>query len=145
MREYIVLAGIGLLAATLLIWLTLRLRRWWKAYLLGIRMGRAANGEQLAERWLLANGYRILERQASRRCAMHINGRVAEFDVRADLIVARGDERLLVEVKTGHVADPRVPQTRRQLREYAEVFGVDRVYLFDATAQRLLEVSFPPG
>lgn len=143
MREPLTLALAGLAVAALLVWLTLVIRRWWKAQVLGARMDRAADGEALAERWLVANGFVILERQASRRCLMHINNRVAEFDVRADLLVARGDERLLVEVKTGEVADPRVPQTRRQLREYADVFDVDSVMVFDATRQRLYEVSFP--
>lgn len=133
----------GLLVAALVVWLTLSLRRWWMARRLGERMDRAADGEQLAERWLVNQGYTILERQASRRCVMYINNRIAEFDVRADLIVTQGDERLLVEVKTGEVADPRVPQTRRQLREYADVFDVDAVVVFDATRQRLYRVAFP--
>lgn len=133
----------GLLVAALVVWLTLSLRRWWMARRLGERMDRAADGEQLAERWLVNQGYTILERQASRRCVMYINDRIAEFDVRADLIVTQGDERLLVEVKTGEVADPRVPQTRRQLREYADVFDVDAVVVFDATRQRLYRVAFP--
>ena len=143
MSQQFALVFVGLAAAALVVWITLSLRRWWKARVLGARMGRAADGEQLAERWLIAQGYTILERQASRRCVMYINDRVAEFDVRADLIVAQGDERLLVEVKTGEVADPRVPQTRRQLREYAEIFEVDAVAVFDATRQRLYRVAFP--
>lgn len=132
----------GLLAAALLVILTLRIRRWWKAWLLGRRMAIAADGEVDAARWLEAQGYRIVERQASRRRIMHINGRVAEYDVRADLLVERDGQRLLVEVKTGEAADPRFPPTRRQLREYCAVFGVDRIYLFDATSLRLHEIQF---
>lgn len=143
MNQHVALLLAGLVAAALVVWLTLILRRWWNARLLDARMGRAADGEQLAERWLVAQGYTILERQASRRCVMYINDRVAEFDVRADVLVQHGDERLLVEVKTGEVADPRVPQTRRQLREYADVFDVDAVMIFDATRQRLYRVDFP--
>lgn len=143
MEQYLALVLAGLVVVALLAWLTLSFRRWWMARRLGERMDRAADGEQLAERWLVAQGYTILERQATRRCVMHINDRVAEFDVRADLLVALGDERLLVEVKTGEVADPRVPQTRRQLREYAALFEVDAVAVFDATRQRLYRVVFP--
>lgn len=143
MEQHVALVIAGLLVAAVVVWLTLSLRRWWMARRLGARMDRAADGEQLAERWLVAQGYTILERQASRRCVMYINDRVAEFDVRADLLVALGDERLLVEVKTGEVADPRVPQTRRQLREYAELFEVDAVAVFDATRKRLYRVAFP--
>lgn len=142
MRDPRLISALALLAAVLLVVLTLRIRRWWKARLLGARMDTAAEGEVLAERWLAANGYRILERQASRRCIMHINGRVAEYDVRADLLVQRDEQRLLVEVKTGEAADPRFPATRRQLREYAAVFEVDAVYLFDATNLRLHHIEF---
>ena len=143
MRSPLFVALAALLAAALLVYLTLAIRRWWKARVLARRMGLAADGEALAERWLEARGHRIIQRQASRRCTMHINGRVAEFDVRADLIVDIEGEEALVEVKTGEAADPRLPATRRQLREYCAVFGVDRVFVFDASAQRLHEIEFP--
>lgn len=106
-------------------------------------MDRAASGERRAERWLEARGYRVLQRQLSKRSLMHIDGRVAEYDARADLLVQMGDERVIVEVKTGEAADPRLPATRRQLREYAAVFGVERVFLFDASRDRLHRVEFP--
>lgn len=129
--------------AAALIWLTLALRRWWKARILHTRMDLASRGEANAEAWLAAQGYRVLERQLSRRCQMHINGRVAEFDVRADLLVQMGEETAVVEVKTGEAADPRLPATRRQLREYCEVFEVEQIYLFDANESRLHKVEFP--
>ncbi len=126
-------------------WLTLLLRRWWKARALHARMAVASDGEAAAERWLVAQGYTVLARQVTRRCSMHINGRVAEFDVRADFVVRIGDEDAIVEVKTGDAADPRMPATRRQIREYADVFGVDRVYVFDAGRAQLYAVEFPPA
>lgn len=126
-----------------LVWLTLTLRRWWKARILYVRMDAAAAGEVRAEAWLADQGYRVLERQVSRRCLMHINGRVAEFDVRADLLVQMGDHVAVVEVKTGEAADPRLPATRRQLREYCEVLEVNEIYVFDATAGRLHKIEFP--
>jgi len=137
------LAALGLTLAATLVWLTLALRRWWKARVLAERMEVASDGERRAERWLSAQGYRVLERQLTRRCVMHINQRVAEYDVRADLLVRMGDEDVIVEVKTGEAADPRLPATRRQLREYCDVFGVDRIFLFDANTERLHEVQFP--
>lgn len=143
MRTSLLIALVAALAAGLTVLLTLQVRRWWKARVLQARMGVAAAGEVDAERWLEARGYAIVERQAQRRCTMHVNGRVAEFDVRADLLVARDGQRLVVEVKTGDAADPRFPPTRRQLREYCAIFGVDRIYLFDAGLQRLHEVRFP--
>lgn len=140
-----VVAVLLVLAASLLAmagWAALAIRRWWKARVLHIRMATASDGERLAEHWLAAQGHRVLERQLSKRCTMHIDGRVAEYDIRADLLVQMGDERVIVEVKTGEAADPRLPATRRQLREYAAVFGVERVYLFDATRERLYEIVF---
>jgi Holliday junction resolvase-like predicted endonuclease len=137
-------AYVGILALiAALVWLTLAIRRLWKAKVLHERMDLAADGEALAERWLAAQGYRVLERQLSRRCQMHINGRVAEYDVRADLLVQMGEEVAVVEVKTGEAADPRLPSTRRQLREYCAVFEVDHIYLFDANTSRLHKVEFP--
>jgi Holliday junction resolvase-like predicted endonuclease len=124
-------------------YLALFIRRWYKARILHTRMQLASEGEQSAERYLLAQGHKILERQALQRATMHINNRVAEFDVRADLLVQMGDDIALVEVKTGEAADPRHPATRRQLREYADLFDVDRLFLFDATAQKLHEIHFP--
>jgi Holliday junction resolvase-like predicted endonuclease len=140
-RALAYLAILALLAA--LVWLTLAIRRLWKAKVLADRMDLAADGEALAERWLVAQGHRVLERQMSRRCQMHINGRVADFDVRADFLVQMGEEVAVVEVKTGEAADPRLPATRRQLREYCAVFEVDHIYLFDANASRLHKVEFP--
>lgn len=136
-------AGAALAAAALVAWLALVLRRAWMAHRLHRRMAVAASGESLAERWLSARGFRVLERQLTRRCTMHIDGRVAEYDVRADLLVQMGADRVLVEVKTGEAADPRHIPTRRQLREYTSVFGVSRVFLFDASRERLLAVEFP--
>ncbi len=136
----IVVAALGLAA-----WLALVVRRWWKARVLHARMAVAADGERLAEEWLAAQGHRVLTRQLTKRCVMHVDGRRAEYDIRADLLVQMGDERVIVEVKTGEAADPRLPATRRQLREYAAVFGVETVYLFDAGAMRLLCIEFPDG
>lgn len=138
----LVLGLLGALALALAAWLALALRRWWKARVLHHRMSVAADGELLAERWLEARGHRVLTRQLTKRCVMHIDGRRAEYDIRADLLVQMGDERVIVEVKTGEAANPRLPATRRQLREYAAVFGVEHVYLFDATQQELHELAF---
>ncbi len=122
--------------------MALAIRRAWKAWLLRRRMRGAASGEELAERWLAARGHRVLERQVTRRCVMWVDGVETPYDLRADLLVEIAGERVLVEVKTGDAADARATATRRQLREYAAEFGVERLYLFDATRQRLHAVEF---
>ncbi len=131
------------LLAGLIAWLALAIRRAWKAWRLGRRMSAAASGETLAESWLVARGFQILERQATQRGTILVDGEPVAFDVRADLIVARGGHRLLVEVKTGDAADPRSALTRRQLREYRDLFDVDGLLLFDASQQRLRVIEFP--
>lgn len=141
--QQLFIVAAAVLAIAVVAWLALVLRRLWMAQRLHRRMAIASEGEAIAERWLASRGYRVLERQLTRRCTMHIDGRVAEYDVRADLLVQMGEERVLVEVKTGEAADPRHIPTRRQLREYASVFGVGRVLLFDASRERLLAVEFP--
>ncbi|MBX3133516.1 MAG: hypothetical protein KF689_09055 [Gemmatimonadaceae bacterium] len=139
------LAAAAIIAATIL--LTLALRRALAARRLAAQMQLAASGEHAAERFLVAAGFTIVARQHTLRATMHINGRVAEYDVRADFLVERstpgGPELALVEVKTGDAADPRTPATRRQLREYAALYDIDRLYLFDASANRLHEIEFP--
>ena len=134
---------VGLAIAALVAWLALAIRRAWKAFLLRRRMRGAASGEELAERWLTAHGHRILGRQLTKRCTMWVNGLPITYDLRADLLVElhQGDT-VLVEVKTGDAADPASTLTRRQLREYAAEWGVDRLYLFDATRRALHEVAF---
>jgi hypothetical protein len=139
------LALAAAIAATVLF--TLALRRYLAARRLAAQMHVAATGERIAERFLSEQGFTILARQHPLRATMHINGRVAEYDVRADLLVerstAQGTELAIIEVKTGDAADPRLPTTRRQLREYADLYDIDRLYLFDASAQRLHEIEFP--
>ena len=130
------------LATALLAWLTLAIRRAWKAWLLSRRMSLASRGEHQAEHWLTQQGYTVLDRQLVRRATMRINDRIAEYDIRADLLVQIGSSQAIVEVKTGEAADPRTIATRRQLREYTEIFGIHEIYLFDATNHRLHKVEF---
>lgn len=134
------LSAILLIALT--ISLTLYLRRTLAARRLTTRMRAAAAAELLAEHWLTARGHQILDRQLTHRSTIWINEVPTDFDTRADLLVQMGPDRVLVEVKTGEAADPRSPATRRQLREYAAVYGVSVLYLFDADRQQLHRIDF---
>ena len=51
-------------------------------------------------------------------------------------------QRWLIEVKTGKSASPDYPATRRQLREYAQLWPHHRCALFDASQGLFYEVSF---
>lgn len=141
MPAWLTLAALAT-AVALIAWLALATRRVLTALTLRLRMRRAAHGEDVAERWLAANGYRVLDRQVTRRSTFYVNGEPIPFDVRADLLVERGGDRAIVEVKTGDAADPRGTATRRQLLEYARVFGATHILLFDADRRRLVRVAF---
>lgn len=108
------------------------------------RVEHAAEGERAAEILLESLGYEILERQASRRWTMRIDGEDREILARADFIVQRSGLTWVAEVKTGALAtDPTYPPTRRQLLEYLFVFDPDGLLLVDPDAKRVFDVSFP--
>jgi hypothetical protein len=106
------------------------------------RNQRAQVGEAEAEALLEAEGYTILERQAVEEGCLFIDGEPVDYTVRADLYVERDGQAYVAEVKTGERApDPRHPPTRRQLREYRDLFGVP-VLLVDVEAGRILTIDF---
>lgn len=107
------------------------------------RTARAAVGERDAEDLLISAGYTIEARQARRWGRMWVDGEPVDFEVRVDLLVRRGDEGFLAEVKTGDRApDPAGPTTRRQLREYAALWPDRGLLLVDVEAGEVLGVDF---
>ena len=124
-------------------WLGARLRRYWMRRRLARQWGRARRGEEQARGWLERNGFTILGEQVNQPSLLTVNGEESPFTVRADYLVERNGVRAVVEVKTGAVANPSSRATRRQILEYAWVYGVAEVYLFDADAQRLHCIGIP--
>jgi len=125
------------------IWIYRRFSRWNSNRKMARMRKAGREGEERAERWLRSNGFRIETDQARRTCNVKINGAAATFDVRADFLVRNPKgERAVVEVKTGASADPRSSATRRQIFEYASVYGVKHVYLFDGTNEKLMHLEF---
>jgi hypothetical protein len=107
------------------------------------RLRVAASGELGAEGLLRELGYTVEERQVSEEWSMWVDGVEFLVGCRADLLVSRGEERFVAEVKTGTLApDPLRPATRRQLLEYLFVFDVDGVLLVDMQAGEVREVQF---
>lgn len=105
---------------------------------------RAARGERDAERMLERAGFRVVDRQVRRKVRYEVDGKALEVGVKADLLVRRGAERLVAEVKTGDSAPkPGSVATRRQLLEYGRAFGVDAILLVDATRGTIVEVGLP--
>lgn len=124
------------------------LARWFARRLDGWRrrtrsqVGLAA--ERDAERVLRRAGYRVVERQLTGTWTLWVDGSPRPVTCRADLVVERGHERLVAEVKSaGPALDPTSPATRRQLLEYTMAFDVDGVILVDMRKRRLYRVEFP--
>ena len=128
--------------------LLLALLGWWRA---STRTGRrnsrrqrvALAAESEAERLLGRSGYTVVDRQVTQRFVMWVNEEPVEAWCRADLVVTRSGRAYIAEVKTGAVAPhPTKAATRRQLREYAEVFDVDGVLLIDMEQRQIHSVAF---
>lgn len=125
------------------VWGARRYARWRRRRRMARMRETGRRGEASAERWLRAHGFTIESGQVTRSCTVQVNGSAMSFDVRADYLVRDSRGTLaVVEVKTGAAADPRATATRRQLFEYAAVYGVQDVYLFDGSAERLLHLEF---
>jgi Holliday junction resolvase len=105
---------------------------------------RGQRGERDALRLLRRAGYTLVARQQRGHYAVQIDDTVAEVQLQADFVVARGGRRLVAEVKTGlHAPRFEHAETRRQLLEYQLAFEVDAVLLVDVEAGAVKEVRFP--
>ncbi|HJN76938.1 MAG TPA: hypothetical protein QGF58_23640 [Myxococcota bacterium] len=107
------------------------------------RTRKAIEAEGRAEKLLGRAGFSILDRQVAGHWTLLVDGEEVEAGVRADLLVGRGGQIYVAEVKTGERApDPSFPATRRQLLEYLHVFQPDGLLLVDMERERVLEVEF---
>ncbi|MCB9528466.1 MAG: hypothetical protein H6701_08745 [Myxococcales bacterium] len=106
----------------------------------------AAHGRRMEARApaaLARRGYRVIERHPALTVVWHVDGEPRELTLEADLLVARGGRRYVVEVKTGGAAQVERRDTRRQLLEYAVHYRADGVLLYDADDDTLRAVDFP--
>jgi len=139
-----------LLAALLASWVG-----WWRAAHATRRRNRrqqrrARRGEAAAEALLRAHGWQIVDRQATQRWVLWVDGQPEEVHCRADLVVEAhrhadlpDGARFVADVKTGDRAPrPSHPATRRQLLEYQLAFGVRGALLVDMEAQQVHRVAF---
>lgn len=137
------LVAVALACLGLGAWAYQRARRWWLGRALRRRMRRARRGEDDARAWLERHGFTVLEAQVTQSATLGVDGVETPFAVRADYLVERNGIRSVVEVKTGSVASPAARETRRQILEYAWVYDVAEVYLFDADAEVLRRITVP--
>jgi hypothetical protein len=124
-------------------WLGSLVRRFLVRRQLARRWRHARHGERKARDWLERRGFTVLDEQVTQPSYLIVNGEESAFTVRADYLVERNGVRAVVEVKTGDVADPSSRGTRRQILEYAWVYGVSEVYLFNADTEQLHRIQLP--
>lgn len=124
-------------------WLHFRYSKWQVRRRLHRIRTRGQAGEIQAESWLRKNGFVIEAGQPQQATHLLVDGIPMAFRVRADFLVRDPEgRRAVVEVKTGAAANPVSTGTRRQMFEYAAVYGVGAVYLFDSAEGRLRKISF---
>ncbi len=139
MIEQLILVFAGCLLGA---WLLRALTRAKKTRALKMISERAKIGESEAATLLQKQGYRILEEQARMPVEMMIGGERYESFIKADFIVEKNHKRYLAEVKTGKQANPRLPNVRRQLFEYQNLFETDGILFIDMNNYDIIEVSF---
>lgn len=103
---------------------------------------RAQTGESDAEKLLRRQGYTILDAQVRRPVGMTVDGERVESFIKADYLVRKSGRIFLVEVKTGKQANVRLPNVRRQLFEYQNIFHTDGILFIDMNKYDIMEVSF---
>lgn len=103
---------------------------------------RAQSGENRAEKLLAQRGYTILDAQVRRPVVMSVDGKRVESFIKADYLVRKDGRDFLVEVKTGKQANVRLPNVRRQLFEYQNIFQTDGILFIDMNKYDIIEVAF---
>lgn len=90
------------------------------------------------------HGWNVLETEVVREGVVEVDGHDEPFVVRVDALVERRGRIWVAEAKGGFLsATVHHRGTRRQLLEYAHVFGADGVLLVDARRGRIHVVRFP--
>ncbi len=135
-----------LAAALAILLLSRRARRFSASREARARAARSLQGEHDARALLEDLGYHVIDEQVSKTWVIDVDGEPIEVELRADLLVDKGGERMVAEVKTGDVA-PSVTTTatRRQLLEYQLAYQVTTVLLVDVERAEVSEVRFPTG
>lgn len=100
-------------------------------------------GRKRAHKLLRRYGFEVLDTEVSAPGLVQVDSEIHEYTVRADALVRRKRRTYVAEFKGGAQSSSiHHSATRRQLLEYACVFGVDGVLLVDAHADRIHYVRF---
>jgi len=146
LSENMLFLVILILATTLGAWCYRTVSRWWRRLLTQRRFKKGHKGEERARAYLVRNGYKILGEEVTIQPYMWIDGKKVQYTVRADYLTEKKGIRSIFEVKTGTAAHFKERTTRRQIREYAAVYDVDEVCLYDGNTDRHHTICFdtPP-
>ena len=109
-------------------------------FLLIKRRGRKA--EKYAEKLLISNGYKVLNKQFKLESYLYEEKKKITFTVIPDFLVSKDHINYIAEVKTGYSALVTDRNTRRQLLEYTTIFNVNKALLVDITRKKIKLIEF---
>ncbi|MDB4987282.1 MAG: hypothetical protein JWN04_2460, partial [Myxococcaceae bacterium] len=136
---------IGLLAFLMALsgWLALKWKKFQGSRAASKAAKRGLKAEKEAEKVLKKLGYTLLQRQPPGSYWAIVDGESKEVKLNADLLVELRGKSFIAEVKTGAAAKFEHAETRRQLLEYRNAFGVDGLLLVDMESRAVRTVVFP--
>ena len=138
--EYLIVFILGLG----LIWGTgLSIRTWWRRRRIHSKADHGREMEERAGDMLENHGYQAISQHPEVTYVWTIDGQDKSVTVTPDWLVRKDGLTFLVEVKTGHQANPNQAKIRRQLLEYYLFGNADGVVYFDADRNTAKEVRFP--
>ncbi|AEF94936.1 hypothetical protein Desca_2097 [Desulfotomaculum nigrificans CO-1-SRB] len=115
----------------------------WRSWATSRRVVKAGKAEAAARKFLESEGYTVLAVQERVPVVTKINGKPHKSHIQADLLVQKGKEIFVVDVKTGETAlKPSAPDIRRQLLEYFLVYQTDGVIVLDMDNKKLYRMEF---
>lgn len=123
----------------------IRVSRWILARRPARSRALGTRGAERAIALLARRGFHVLGTEVVREGVVEVDGGAQAFVVRVDALVERRGRVWVAEAKGGLLsATIRHRGTRRQLLEYAHVFGADGVLLVDGRRGHVRVVRFPP-
>jgi hypothetical protein len=99
--------------------------------------------EEKALLTLKSQGFKLLDRNPSTSNHIFISNEKRMIQATPDLLMKRGRQKWIFEIKSQNAANIHKADVRRQLREYAALFPNYKLAFFDANLQRWDEVTFP--
>ncbi|RYD04433.1 hypothetical protein N752_13750 [Desulforamulus aquiferis] len=131
---------IGIIIGAFLLYNSIKM---WRSHSARRRVLKAGKAEAAARKFLESEGYSVLAVQERVPIITKVNGKANRSHIQADLIVQKGKEVFVVDVKTGDVAQrPASPENRRQLLEYYLVYRTDGVLVLDMDSKKLYRMEF---